>query len=109
VWRIVPDRNSHQSLGGLDHQSTLYYTYHILEIGSFPLSDQVIELYWDSTYAIATALIEQHPDCDPEAVGLEEMALMIENLVGFEDDPSQVTEQLLLDIQTVWYEEALNL
>ena len=72
------------------------------------MSDQVVELYWDSTYAIATALLEHHPQCDPENIGLDEMALMIEKLPGFEDDPSQVTEQFLLDIQTVWYEEALN-
>ena len=25
---------------------------------------------------------------------------------GFQDDPAQVTEQFLLDILTVWYEEA---
>jgi FeS assembly protein IscX len=73
------------------------------------LSDQVIDLYWDSTYAVAIALLENCPQIDPENVGLEELAHMIENLPGFEDDPSQVTEQLLLDIQIVWYEEAFNL
>lgn len=72
------------------------------------MSDQIVELYWDSTYAIATALLEHHPQTDPEDTGLDEMMLMIENLPGFMDDPSQVTEQFLLDIQTVWYEEALN-
>ena len=73
------------------------------------MSDQVAELYWDSTYAIAIALLENYPQSDPENVGLEELARIIEALPGFEDDPSQVTEQLLLDIQTVWYEEAFNL
>ena len=73
------------------------------------MSDQVVDLYWDSTYAIAIALLENYSQSDPENVGLEEMARMIEELPGFEDDPSQVTEQLLLDIQTVWYEEAFNL
>ena len=73
------------------------------------MSDQVAELYWDSTYAIAIALLENYPQSDPENFGLEEMARMVEELPGFEDDPSQVTEQLLLDIQTVWYEEAFNL
>ena len=97
-------------LGKLDLQSTLYYTYHILEFGDFySLSDQVTDLYWDSTFAIAIALLENYPQLNPENVGLEEMAHMIESLPGFEDDPSQVTEQLLLDIQTVWYEEAFNL
>ena len=73
------------------------------------MSDQVVELYWDSTYAIVLALLENYPQSDPENIGLEEMACMIEELPGFEDDPSQVTEQLLLDIQTVWYEEAFSL
>lgn len=67
------------------------------------------ELYWDSTYAIALALIEQHPDLDPEDVGLAEMAELIENLSGFSDDPSLATERILLDIQIVWYEEITNL
>jgi FeS assembly protein IscX len=74
----------------------------------FSLSDEVVDLYWDSTYAIAIALLQHYPQRHPEHVGLEEMARMIEELPGFADDPSQVTEQFLLDIQTVWYEEALS-
>jgi FeS assembly protein IscX len=73
------------------------------------LSDQVVELYWDSTYAIAIALLDNHPQVNPENTGLEELARLVEELPGFADDPSQVTEQLLLDIQTVWYEEAFTL
>jgi FeS assembly protein IscX len=67
------------------------------------------ELYWDSTYAIALALIEHHPDLDPEDVGLGEMAELIENLPGFSDEPALATERILLDIQIVWYEESTNL
>lgn len=67
------------------------------------------ELFWDSTYAIALALIEHHPDLDPEDVGLQEMAELIENLPGFSDDPALATERILLDIQIVWYEEITNL
>lgn len=73
------------------------------------MSDQVVELYWDSTYAIAIALLDNHPQVNPENIGLEELARLVEELPGFADDPSQVTEQLLLDIQTVWYEEAFTL
>ncbi len=69
------------------------------------MSEEAAELYWDSTYAVAVALQEQHPQRDPENVGLDELALLIEKLPGFADDPAQVTEQLLLDIQSVWYEE----
>lgn len=67
------------------------------------------ELYWDSTYAIVLALIEKYPDLDPEGVGLAEMAELIENLPGFNDDPGLATERILLDIQIIWYEETTNL
>jgi FeS assembly protein IscX len=67
------------------------------------------ELYWDSTYAIALALIEHYPEVDPEDVGLHEMAQLIEKLPEFSDDPALVTERILLDIQIVWYEEVTNL
>jgi len=72
------------------------------------LSDQVIDLYWDSTYAVAVALMTQHPQLNPEDVGLSELAALVIDLPGFRDDFSLVTDQILLDIQTVWYEEATN-
>jgi FeS assembly protein IscX len=62
-------------------------------------------LYWDSAYAIAMALIEIYPELDPEVVGLEELAELIETLPGFVDDPALATERILIDIQIVWYEE----
>ena len=68
-----------------------------------------IELFWDSTYAIAIALIERYPDRSPETVGLNEMAGMIEQLPGFSDDPALATERILMDIQIIWYEETVNL
>ncbi len=64
------------------------------------------ELYWDSTYAIVVALMEHHPQHRPEAVGLEELAVLVEALPGFQDDSAPAAEQFLLDILTVWYEEA---
>lgn len=64
------------------------------------------ELYWESTYAIVVALMEHYPQYQPEDVGLYEMADLIQSLPGFQDDPTLVTERILLDIQTVWYEEA---
>jgi FeS assembly protein IscX len=67
------------------------------------------ELFWDATYAIAMALIEQYPDKSPEDIGLNEMADMIEKLPGFSDDPALATERILIDIQIVWYEEAVNI
>jgi FeS assembly protein IscX len=49
--------------------------------------------------------MEQHPELDPEVVGLEQMADLIELLPGFKDDPALATERILIDIQITWYEE----
>jgi FeS assembly protein IscX len=73
------------------------------------LTDQISELYWEATYAIVLALNQHCPDHNPEDVGLNELATLVQSLPGFSDDPAAVTEQILLDIQTVWYEEATNL
>lgn len=70
------------------------------------LSDHEPELFWDSTYAIVVSLMERHPERRPVDVGLEELAVLVESLPGFQDDPVLVNEQMLLDILTVWYEEA---
>ncbi len=70
------------------------------------MTEHTPELFWDSTYAIVVALMEQHPQRRPEAVGLEELTALVESLPGFQDDPALMTERLLLDILTVWYEEA---
>lgn len=64
------------------------------------------ELYWDSTYAIVVSLMEHFPQRQPIDVGMEELVEMVESLPGYQDDVALVTEQLLLDILTVWYEEA---
>ena len=73
------------------------------------MTGQVPELYWDSTYAIAIALMEHYPQSDPEDVGLNQLAEFIVALPGFSDDPAMVTERILADIQIVWYEEATKL
>lgn len=62
-------------------------------------------LYWDATYAIALALIENYPDVDPIEVGLIELASFVESLPDFVDEPAIVTERILKDIQITWYEE----
>jgi FeS assembly protein IscX len=70
------------------------------------LSDHEPELYWDSTYAIVVSLMDRYPQLRPDGVGLEELMGLVESLPGFQDDTTSVTEQFLLDILTVWYEEA---
>lgn len=67
---------------------------------------QVPELYWDSTYAIAMALMENYPGQQPIDTGLEELVTLITTLPGFADDPDLVTDQILYDILTTWYEES---
>ena len=62
-------------------------------------------LYWDMTYAIAISLIEQHPQLNPEEVGLYKLVDLIEALPNFADEPALVTERILKDIQIVWFEE----
>ena len=71
--------------------------------------DYLPVLYWDSAYAIALALMEHHPDLDPEEVGLHELASLVEALPGFKDAPELANERILMDIQIVWYEETSNL
>lgn len=72
------------------------------------MSQQPLQLYWESTFAIVVALLMHYPQKNPEDVGLAELAHLVENLPGFADDPTMVTQRILLDIQTVWYEEATN-
>ena len=66
-------------------------------------------LYWESSYAIVLALMERHPDRDPEQTGLLEMLELIEQLPNFDDDASIVTERILKDIQITWFEEKSSL
>ncbi len=67
------------------------------------------DLFWDADYAIAMALAEQYPTIEIERIGLEQLKEMILSLPAFCDDPQLVTTQILLDIQTVWYEEVTPL
>ncbi|MEZ4516319.1 MAG: Fe-S cluster assembly protein IscX [Chloroflexota bacterium] len=71
--------------------------------------DSPRELYWDSTYAIVVSLMENYPTLTLETIGQNQLASMVVALPGFQDDPDLVTEQFLLDILTVWYEEATPL
>lgn len=78
-------------------------------VGVKKLTGEHPTLYWESTYAIAMALLEAHPGRNPETVGFHELANIVMQLPGFQDDPAIVTKQTLLDIQNVWYEEMTSL
>ncbi len=64
------------------------------------------ELYWDTTYAIAAALLAAYPAVAPDTVGLDELLQLVLNLPGFVDDPALANERILMDIQITWFEEA---
>ncbi len=65
-------------------------------------------LTWESSYAIALALREAHPEVDPEAVGLDQLNAWVIALPDFDDDPALVNESILTGILREWYEEMVS-
>jgi FeS assembly protein IscX len=63
------------------------------------------QLCWDDGYAIALALIAEHPEVDPLTVDWETLHRFVVELPEFVDDPDLVHTGWLRDIQKEWYEE----
>lgn len=63
------------------------------------------KLYWDATYEIVLRLIDQHPDANLDAMGLQQLYELIVALPGFADDPELANEGILTEILREWYEE----
>jgi FeS assembly protein IscX len=63
------------------------------------------QLHWDATYEIVLSLMEQYPDVDVEAVGVDQLFHWVVALPGFVDDPELANEEILNDILREWYEE----
>jgi len=63
------------------------------------------KLYWDATYEIVLSLIDQHPDTNLDAMGLQQLYELIVALPGFADDLELANEGILTDILREWYEE----
>lgn len=63
------------------------------------------QLYWDSSYEIVLALIENYPDANLETLGLHELNRKIVSLPGFADDPAWANDAILKAILRDWYEE----
>jgi len=61
---------------------------------------------WTDTLDIAEALVEAHPDVDPERVNFVDLYNMVLELDGFDDDPKRSGEKILEAIQAAWIEEA---
>jgi FeS assembly protein IscX len=60
---------------------------------------------WDAPYAIALALIKNHPDLNVEDIGYEQLFELVIALPDFGDDPELGHRGLLDDIIREWYEE----
>ena len=60
---------------------------------------------WDAPYAIALALIKNHPDLNVEDIGYEQLFELVISLPDFNDDPELGNRGLLDGIIREWYEE----
>ena len=67
-----------------------------------------MELFWEDDYAIAMALMRDHPHIDPLEVELETLHQWVIDLPEFSDDKSVQAIYLLEAIQKEWYEEVAS-
>ena len=70
-----------------------------------PDDDIHLPLFWEDTYAIVQALIQEHPDINLEEVSLGLIYTWTVALPGFEDDRELANEEILTSIYQEWYEE----
>jgi FeS assembly protein IscX len=63
-------------------------------------------LKWTDTREIAIALIETHPDVDPQQVRFTDLHAWVCALPDFADDPNRSGEKILEAIQMMWMDEA---
>ncbi|CAN5404190.1 Fe-S cluster assembly protein IscX [soil metagenome] len=61
---------------------------------------------WTDTLDIVLALIEAHPDVDPQTVRFTDLHRWVTQLPGFDDDANRSGEKLLEAIQMAWIDEA---
>jgi FeS assembly protein IscX len=61
---------------------------------------------WTDIRDIAIALIDAHPDVDPETVRFTDLHNWVLELPGFDDDPKRSGEKVLEAIQQMWIDEA---
>ena len=61
---------------------------------------------WTDSRDIALALIEAHPDQDPQFVRFTDLHRWVTELAEFEDDPKNSGEKILEAIQMMWIEES---
>lgn len=61
---------------------------------------------WTDTLDIAIALMDEHPDVDPQYVNFVELHRWVCDLEGFDDDPQRSGERILEAIQMAWIDES---
>ena len=61
---------------------------------------------WTDTLDIAIALLDAHPDVDPQYVRFTDLLQWVMGLDGFEDTPERCGEKILEAIQAAWIDEA---
>lgn len=64
-----------------------------------------MSLRWTDTLEIALALIEAHPNVDPQYVNFVELRKWVMALPAFDDDPNRSGEKILEAIQMAWIDE----
>ena len=62
-------------------------------------------LTWDDSYAIARALIREHPGVNLEEISLNMIFRWTVALAGFADDPQLANDAVLAAIYQEWFEE----
>ena len=61
---------------------------------------------WTDVTDIAIALVDAHPDQDPERINFVDLMNWVMALPGFADDPKHCGEKVLEAIQQAWIDEA---
>jgi len=61
---------------------------------------------WTDSRDVAIALLEAHPDVDPQYVRFTDLHRWVCELPGFADEPQKSSEKILEAIQMMWIEEA---
>ncbi|WP_420225152.1 Fe-S cluster assembly protein IscX [Pigmentiphaga litoralis] len=62
-------------------------------------------MLWSDTFEIAAALVERHPDVEPQFVRFTDLHRWVTELPGFADDPTRSNEGILEAIQMAWIDE----
>ncbi len=61
---------------------------------------------WTDSLDIALALIDAHPDVDPQTIRFTDLHAWVVALPEFDDEPARSGEKILEAIQMAWIEEA---